>query len=296
MQIIRPLAITDAILTSNVAEDDGPVYSALATYALAAIVIDDVNHQKYESLIAANTGNPLTDAAKWLALGATNRWRMFDQTLGTLTEQATTAIDVTVAASGRVDGLALFGLAAEEVQIVITSADLGEQYNEIHSLRSDSGIDSWYEYFSEEVFYFTEMGLTGLPLTSNVDVQVIISSGTGSVAVGTMVIGQSRSLGVTVYGARCGIIDYSRKTTDAFGNTSLVERAYAKRVSFKVSVESGAADSVYTLLSQYRATPVVWVGADGYGMTMTYGWARDWSVELSFPSHSYLTIEIEGLT
>lgn len=293
MLIIRPITVTDAILTSNVAEDDGPTYSAAATYALGQTVIED--HLAYESLIASNTGNPLTDAAKWLALGATNRWRMFDQSIGSLTEKSG-AMDVTVAVGGRVDGLALFGLAAEQVQVVITSADLGEIYNQTHSLRSDSGIDSWYEYFSEEVFYFTEMGLTDLPLTSNVDVRVVISSATGSVAVGTMVVGQSRSLGATVYGARCGIIDYSRKTTDAFGNTSLVERTFAKRVSFKVSVESGAADAVYTLLAQYRATPVVWVGADDYSMTLIYGWARDWSVELTFPSHSYLTIEIEGLT
>lgn len=295
MQIIRPLTVTDAILTSNVAEDDGAVYSALATYALAEIVIDAVAHQKYESLIASNTGNPLTDAAKWLALGATNRWRMFDQSIGTLTTKST-AIDVTIAASGRVDGLALFALDAETVQVVMTSATLGVQYDQTHSLRSESGVDSWYEYFSEEVIYLTELVLADLPLASNVTVQAIISTAAGPVEVGTMVVGQTRDLGASVYGARGGIVDYSRKTTDAFGSTTLVERAYAKRVSFRVSVEAGAVDAVHNLLAEYRATPVVWVGTDDYTMTWIYGWARDWSVELSLPSHSYLTIEIEGLT
>lgn len=293
MQIIRPITVTDAILTSNVAEDDGPTYSVAATYALAAIVIED--HLSYESLIADNTGNALTDAAKWLALGATNRWRMFDQSIGTLTTKVT-AIDVTIDASGRVDGLAMFGLDAETVQVVMTSATLGVQYNQTHSLRSESGVDSWFEYFTEEIIYSTELVLTDLPLNSDVTVQAVISSAAGPVEVGTMIIGQTRDLGVSVYGARGGIIDYSRKTTDTFGNTTLVERTFAKRVSFRVAVESGAADAVHSLLAQYRATPVVWVGTDDYAMSWIYGWARDWNVELSFPSHSYLTIEIEGLT
>lgn len=295
MKIIRPLTVTDAVLTSNVAEDDGPVWSAGATFALGAIAIDTTTHQKYESLIASNTGNPLTDAAKWLALGSTNRWRMFDQSIGTLTTKAT-AINVTIAVSGRMDGVALFGLDAETVRVVITSATFGVQYDQTHNLRSESGVDSWFEYFSEEIIYATELVLADLPMASNVTAQAVISSAAGPVEVGTMVVGQSRDLGVSVYGARGGIIDYSRKTTDTFGNTTLVERTYAKRTSFRVSVESGATDAVFALLARYRATPLVWVGTDDYAMSWIYGWARDWSVELAFPSHSNLTIEIEGLT
>jgi hypothetical protein len=293
MKFIRPLEITDAILTSNVVEDDGPTYSAMATYALGAIVIS--SHLKYESLIASNTGNPLSDASKWLALGATNRWAMFDQSGGTLTTK-TTPIDVTIAAPGRVDGIALLNLDAEEVHIVMTSDDYGVQYDETFDLLSDSGIQSWYAYFSEEVVYATDLVLTGLPLTSNVDIQVVISSAAGTVSVGTLVIGQTRDLGVTVYGVKGGILDYSRKSTDDFGVTTLVERPYAKRSTFRVIAEAGSSDSVYSILAQYRATPVVWVGTEDFAMTWIYGWARSWDVGLEFVSHSTLNIEIEGLT
>jgi hypothetical protein len=47
-----------------------------------------------------------------------------------------------------------------------------------------------------------------------------------------MVLGQLRDLGSTPLGAKGGITDYSKKSTDDFGNLSLVERGFAKRWSF----------------------------------------------------------------
>lgn len=295
MKMIRPVTVTDAVLTSNVPETDGPAYSIAATYALGTVVIDPILHLKYESLVANNLGNLLSNPAKWLALGATNRWRMFDKAGGTLTTQAS-PIDVTIMAPARIDGLALFGLDAQQVQVTITSVDYGVLYDRTTILRSESGITNWFSYFSEEVVFSTDLVLTDLPLTSNVAIRVQVTKPVGSVSVGTMVVGQLRDLGASLYGVKAGIADYSRKTTDDFGNTSLVERDYAKRSTFTVALPAGQSDALFALLSKYRATPVVWVGTDIYALSWIYGWARDWSVGLTQPSHSYLSIEIEGLT
>lgn len=164
------------------------------------------------------------------------------------------------------------------------------------NLQSDSGITSWYSYFTEAIAYNTEAVLTEIPLYANPTISVTISAADGVVSCGTMVVGQSRELGGAVYGAKGGIQDYSRKETDDFGNYTLVERSYAKRNTFRVVCENNNVDAIFNLLAEVRATPVVWLGTDDYALTWSYGWARDWAVEIAYPTKSFLTIEIEGLT
>jgi len=297
VKIIRPLTIDAGNLTSNIPENDGPEYSAAATYALGAVVINaagaNPTHHAYESLADGNIGHPLDDAAWWLDLGATNRFRMFDQVNGTLTTNGAGTIDVTIDATTRADGLALFGLDATQVHVIVTSAS-GTIYDETFPLNADTGINSWYEWLTQEVEFQTDLVLTDLPPNQGNDVRVIIS-GPAAVACGTMVLGQLRDLGSTPFGAKGGITDYSRKDTDDFGNTRLIERAFAKRWSFQPLVEKQQVDSLFRILAQYRATPIVWIGAEEYTSTIIYGWARDWNVAISYPTQSLLSLEIEGL-
>jgi hypothetical protein len=218
---------------------------------------------------------------------------MFDQVVGTSTQG--TSIDVTVATPSVCNGIAFFNLSAQQIQVTV-SDDSGTLYDETVSLRSTFGISDWYTWFTQEVEYATEIALTDLPPNSETNVRVQIT-GSGTVSCGTMILGKQRSLGTgPFYGAKGGIIDYSRKVTDDFGNTSLVERSYAKRWSFQTMVAAGDVDAVFRVLAQYRATPVAWIGSDQYGSTLIYGWARDWAPEIRYPTQSLLSLEIEGLT
>lgn len=474
MKLIRPFTVTAANLTSNVAEDGTyPEYAVSATYALGAIVIETVgptaSHHAYESLVAGNVGNPLTNAAKWLDLGATNRFAMFDQSNGSATTNAT-SIDASIAVTGRADGLALLNLDAQTVdiemnvaspphtnlalysgahngpswsvfdsvviedsqigpsgrrnadkftgtgtgptvlrqnittgapyftmshelapgtatsahmatnglglvahfdliagvatlvmgtacgmdklengfyrcwvtvaqtptpisigwilgptsvfdvtttdslyvgnsqfeeasapsaRIVTTSAPVTSSISEIYSqtfnLQSDSGVSSWYDYFSEEIIFATDLVLTDLPLYTSPIIRAVINK-TGTASCGNMIVGQGRELGDVVYGARVGIADYSRKTVDDFGNYTLVERSFAKRTSFKIVIPNTQIDQMQTLLAGYRATPVMWIGTDQYAATWVFGFYKDFSIEIAFVEKSNVTLEIEGLT
>jgi len=290
VKMIRPTSITAANLTSSVAETLSE-YAASATYALGDRARSAATNHAYESLIAGNMGNALTDASKWLDLGATNRWAMFDTINGTTTTAAS-SIDVTVAVTGRADGVALLGMAGTSVQIIARDSAGSITYSETTSLISDSGVSSWYDYYSEEIEYLTDIVATDIPIYTNPTIQAII---TGT-ACGTMIVGQVRDFGGTIYGADAGIQDYSRKETDEFGNYTLVQRAYAKRSSSKVVCYNSEIDSIFNLLAQYRATPTMWTGTDNYSHTWLFGWAKDWTVSPFNPEKSYLTIQLEGLT
>ena len=52
-----------------------------------------------------------------------------------------------------------------------------------------------------------------------------------------------------------GITDYSKKDVDDFGNYTIVERAFAARANFKMSLPNTEVTGVYKTLAAYRATP-----------------------------------------
>lgn len=265
------------------------------TYAANDIVISTTTHHEYQSLQAANNGHSLSDAAWWLDLGPTNRFRMFDQSNSSTTTNAD-SIEVAVTVTGRADAVSLLTIVGASVQVVMTTVDDGEIYNQTFNLVSDSGINDWYEYFFEPIVRQGDLTIYDLPLNADPTITVTLNEPGGTATIGTLVIGQSRYLGFVLQGARTGIRDFSRKDQDEFGNFTIIPRSFSKNASFKVVVVESAIDAISTLLTTLRATPAVYIGVENYTSTWIYGWARDWSFEYATPLEAFLNLELEGLT
>lgn len=268
------------------------VYSGATSYSEGDVVTDTTGHRLYESLQNANSGNALSDASWWLDIGPTNRWAPFDQKTGTQVVWASGAsweIDVT----GNADSVALLNLDAASVNITVMDGAT-EMHNQDYSLVDTDGIADWYSYFFEPITRKSDFYASDLPNVLNPTVTVTLTD-SDSVSLGTLVVGMRRSLGKTQYGASVGIVDFSRKTLDDFGNYYIVERSFSKRGKFTVWMEKQYTDQVFRLLSQYRATPVAVVAAQEFSSTFYYGLLKDWNIELTYVSHSVMTIEMEGL-
>jgi len=260
-------------------------------YLVGAIVSDNTNHLLYES-VQNGTNHVVTDTAYWVEIGPTNKWAMFDQKVGTLTTRPL-EVSVDIDVTGRADTVALFNIDASAVNITVMDG-VTEEYNEDYSLISDEGIIDWFEYYFEPVVRKTDLAVTDLP---NVDNPTIVISATDGddVSVGNCVVGLSREIGDTQYGASVGSTDYSRKTRDDFGNWYIVERGFNKNGRFQVMMEKANVDFVHSLLSLYRATPIVLLATDEYTSTYIYGLLKDWRIEISYPLNSVMSIEVEGL-
>jgi len=63
-----------------------------------------------------------------------------------------------------------------------------------------------------------------------------------------------------------------------------------------VWIKGTEVDLVKRLLSQYRATPIVYIGADAYASTILYGYYKDFSIDIAYPTISICSLELEGLT
>lgn len=296
MEIVRSFTVDDSSLTaSNISDTaDYALYNPATSYALGDTVVG-VDHHEYESLAGSNVGHALSDAAWWLDLGFNRKWRMFDLSNSS---QSTNAdeIDVSIQVDGRANAVSLLNIVADTVQIIVTTATDGEIYNETFSLVSDSGINNWYEYFFEPIIRVGDLVVTDLPVHGDPLIQVIATASGSTVRIGTLIVGQSLTLGATVYGARVGIQDYSRKVADDFGNWTLVERAFAKRATYKVIMDKAKVDAAAAFLATIRATPCVFRGSGDYSSLYILGFYKDWSIEINQPSHSYCNLDIEGLT
>lgn len=298
MKIIRPVAVTDSVLGSSTVPESEPVWLVGTTYALNDVArgnTTETAHKLFLSVQASNVGHPVTDPLWWVEMGPSNRWAMFDGSNSTQTVQAE-EIEVVLNTTTRVDSVALLNIEAATARVQMSAAGDGVVFDQTFNLVSDSGIIDWYAYFFEPISRKTDLIVTGLPPYAEAEITVTLSGEDSAVRVGTLVIGLGKELGDTAMGASIGIQDYSRKEQNPFGDFVLVERAYSKRATFTVWVPRGFTDELQRLLASYRAVPIVYVGSQEFGSTAIFGFYRDFSVSIDYPTHSICSLEIVGLT
>lgn len=296
MRIIEPIAITDAmLLASNVPETDAPAWDAGASYAVNDRVIR--THAIYQA-VAANTGqDPLTDATStyWVRLGATNCWRAFDRLISDPVIQSG-SITYTLQPDRLSDAIAFFGLNASSIRIEVTDPADGIIYDQTVELIDNGAVFDWWSYFFEPIAYADQEIVTGVPIYTGVEVEIIVTSG-GTTQVGQIVIGRSQVLGETLVDTEIGIEDFSVKDRDDFGNFTIVERAYSDTTRFRFSFPSGDARRIRKILARVRAIPAVYYAGDetGHLGTTVYGFFQDFSIPLT-ANVSFGSLEVEGLT
>lgn len=298
MKVIRPIPITSAKVLSSTAVELYPTWSSSTTYALGDKVIE--GDYTYESLIASNVNKqPSLNPTSWLNIGANNKMSMFDTEVNTQTV-ATTSLTVTFKPGKVFDTVTFLNIIGSSITLTVRDFVGGSVvYTKTLNLDNSSiSVIDWYTYFFEDFDFLTEAVFQGIPPYANGVIEVVISSGTGStVAIGATCVGSIVTLGDTQYGLNYGIRDYSVKETEEFGNTKFVERAYSKRMSPVLLVANTRLNYVSSVLQNLRATPTVYIGVDDsrFQGTIIFGFLKDWNIEISYPNHSAISIEVEGL-
>lgn len=230
MKLIRPTSLTDGMLTSSTAlENDHPVWASGTAYAVGARVILTATHRRYEALVASTGVNPTSDPTKWLDLGPTNRWAMFDDRVGTATTRSG-SLQV-VLSPGATDGVALIDTDAESATVSLTVSGT-QLYSKTQSFNvGGTAIDNWFSWFFEPVGRKSSLLFLDVPVYEAGIITVTITRDNPAdlVSCGALLFGRQFTIGETEHGADIGIIDYSRKETDQFGVTSVVERALLQK-------------------------------------------------------------------
>ena len=348
-KILRPIAVTDARLTStNVPEAVAATYSGATVYALDALVglvsvyglpqlvyrslsagnvgnalpvppatttafwalagtvypaynsgsscdiggiVSSISadvHLLYESLVNANTGNPLTDNTKWLLLGATNAHAMFDAVYGSTTTRPGSIV-IAVTPGALVNGIFLGNLIANSVTV---SQSISGYSSTVQLNRHN--VTNWYDWFYEDIVQTRDVAFLDIPPLPAGVITITIDNGSSNAECGLCVIGKTVTLGETQWDLVGSIISYSGTTTDQFGNTTFVPRANVKRINLEVQIAAGFESEVHRILTEYMDTPLVFIGSSEYAMSLVYGYLGNWEVPISITGRK-APIEIKGL-
>ena len=297
MRIIEPYDVTPAMMvSSNVAENDQPAWNVGTTYAMGARVVFD--HGIWESVQGSNTGhNPGADTLSewWVRMGATNRWRAFDNRLGGMTSN-NGAISYTIALPRTLNSLSFFGFNAEAVRVRVIAPGPAVIFDETFNLSSRDRVGNMWEYVYTPFAFKPDLVLTDMKLPSGAQVEITITGG-ASAQVGEIFIGNDIEIGTTLTDTSLGIVDYSKKERDEWGGVFLVPRPVSKTVNFRFSIATEGAARVQKIMERVTSKVCIFYaveGEDPFGTTIA-GVLRDYDLTLG-AGRSFGTIQAESLT
>lgn len=308
MEYIIPVLINDAsLLSSNVAIPDA-TESGLTVWAVGQTITTGqerfysvadkhwiVRALQNHTTSALNAPTGQDDDTFWVLVRQANRWRMFDQSSTSQTENANT-IEVSLAISGAVDGLYFGNLDANEVNVEVLDVNDNVIYDKTFSLVNNSLIYDWYTYMFAPFVQSKDLYVNDIPIYYSTTINITITK-TGSTAkCGVFVAGQRKYIGFTEYGKlKWGIRSYSVKDVNDFGDTILTKRKSKRIATVNAMVVSGNEDGIVTELREEDGKALVFIVADSFKTTYIYGFYRDFYASALYPSHSEFNFEIEEL-
>lgn len=297
MRVIKSIETTDAILTySNILEDEYPLWEDDTSYLAGSKVI--YSHHIYERTVGEfPPTTPDLDLANWSDLGATNKYRMFDNIISSVSSR-TGGIQFTLTPNQIVNSIALLNVNASTVRVVMNDPVEGVVYDQTRELRSSSEVTDYFSYFFATLVSPTDLNTAvflDLPSKPTATITVYISSGEALVEVGEVVYGIQSIIGRTNYGTSIGIKSYSRKDIDEFGKVTVVKRKNSKYCEYDVDIDNTNLVFVQRLFQDIDSVPCVFIGNPDMEELIVYGFYSDFKSTISFPTVSKCTLRVEGL-
>lgn len=301
MNVIPPIEITDALLTSSTAAEPGPgetAWNAATNYSVGQRAIRTGTHRVYESLVAGvDAGVPESTPSRWLDVGPTNRFAMFDLERNSSTI-VTSPLTVVITPGQRCNAIALIGVVAQSVTITMTvGASTVYSYTKDLTTRSTLG---WYDYFfgtfgtSPTVIRFDLPPFTAAVVTGTL-------TSAGNVQCAAIALGTAVYLGKVQANPRSDALNFSRIERDGFGNTTLVPRRSVPKTNQVLLTEKGRIERLGELRKTLNAKPAVWSGlddktTDGYfEALLILGIYKAFTIDLTHRSHAVVNLELEEI-
>ena len=303
MIVVKTIPVTDGnLVSSSIPEPDtarGEVEWVAGTYSVGAQVIKSSTHRVYECVNdPSTTDDPevgvLANPQTWIDIGATNRWKMFDNVVGYQSEGENLVVKVTnQPVINSVSGFNISGTGTIDVKVHDTGGAL--VYDKTVQMIDESNVNNWWDYFFEPVIAQTRFILSDLPFYPNSTITV---EGDGpEVRFGELLFGRGVEIGETQYGTGWQGLDFSVKERDSFGNYNVIKGRTADLLDYDIKVDKTKFGFVKSTLKSLTGVPTVWIGNpdDINDGTAVFGYYRDAQINFSSPSLIDLTVQVEGL-
>ena len=256
-------------------------------------------HRTYQSLVGSNLNNPpaIDDGTKWLDIGPTNKWAMFDLLRNTATTVAS-PLTVVITPGRRIDSIGLVGLVADEVTVTVTV--LGSPVYSVTRNLSTREVSSHYEYCFSPFSTASALALFDLPPFTNGVITVTITRTAGMVSCGGLLVGTSVYIGQLLYEAVSDALNFSRIERSFDGTASLTPRRSVPKATGNVRFKKAITNKIRDVRAELNAVPALWSGLDDvdspyFEAVLILGIYKQMSMNLDQPEHGMLSLEIEEI-
>lgn len=301
MRVIKPVTIDDTILASSTIPepDTGETVWTPGTRLLNEQFISTVTHRVYQVVADPSTTDDPVDGVNanpptWVNVAPTNKFAMFDNVNSTQSLETTSLIVEidTGLITNSIAGIAIDG--ASTINVTMTDPTAGEVFNRDISMINNSQVGGWYDYFFAPIINITSFVVLDLPVFPAATIKLTVTGAT--IEFGSLIVGSQVTLGVSNFGTSLQLLDFSRKETDTFGNTVVVQGRTSKLVNFDVTVQRSLVGYVINQLNGLTTTPSVYVGTtESDDSTLVFGYFRDVNINISSPTITDMTLVVEGL-
>lgn len=262
MKVITPITINDAILTSStIAEPDTgeSVWLAATSYTLGQVVIRTTTHKKYENILAGvDAGVPESTPTRWVEIGSTNRYAMFDTLRNTQSIKAS-PITVALTHNARIDSLGLLSVDADSVHIVVTNG-AETVYDETKSLSTHDVFD-WYSYYFAPFTKIPNLVFFDIPPYSTSVITLTFTS-VSDIKIGAIVLGNQTDLGKALHGVSSEELNFSRIEREVTGESILLPRRSVPKIQINSIANPILLNTIRATRRNLNALPAVWSGLD----------------------------------
>lgn len=298
MKMVKPVTVTDAILTSStLSEADYAAWNSGTSYVAGNKVMVVATHKIYESLTSNTNKYPPSYLAgtspDWMDRGSTNKWKMFDQSYNSQSVSATSPLTVVLTPGQIINTLALLNLSGATSVNIVGMVGAEEKYNKTVSLFIGD-LGDWYEYFFSPIELKSDVVLTDIPAYPTIELTITIYGTAPSL--GILQMGFYTQIGETLWGIKGGITNYSKKELNEFGDFTIVVRKFSKNLSADIYIDNSRTGYIERLMATYKDTPILWIGNENFEISIVYGFIKDFSIVLPDYSGAFCSLELEGLT
>lgn len=243
-------------------------YDAGTAYAIGATVSS--GGAVFESLTAANTGNPLpvapeTETAHWQYVSPTNKWAIFDLSSNTQTVTSG-ALTVVFNPGERINSLAVVGMAANQLVVSATSVfGGGTVYGPVTVNLNSRTVVNAYDYAFNPFGTQPSQVFFDLPPFSDLQITVTLTSTNGNVKCGGIVCGTYIYLGEVQTGARNDALNFSTIERDLYGNAKLVPRRTVPKINVTTIIDPSIANKCRQARVALNAVPALYCSLNAGG-------------------------------
>lgn len=296
MEVLVPITITDAMITSiSVAEDPTAPWVA-GTYAADALCHRPNTHRVYRRIDAGTSATPPeSDAPHWQDLRPTNRWSMFDKEVATATT-ATNTLSLVIK-PGNANAVALVGISGGEGLTVVTrDAPGGNVISTYTDALEESAPSDWWEYWFMPFKPRTAVLVADIEPYLGMEITITLT-GSGTVGCAMCVVGDLRPLGDTQFDAECQLVDYSYVDIDkSTGKNTIQKGKTAQDLSAEVLLDASEANRVKDTMVEVLGQPCLYVPSrySQYRYLWTYGLGAG-KVKPKSAKEASLPLTVQGL-